>query len=230
MAATLTRHNQAYDPVGLWQFNETLNDTSGNGFNMTVDAGTERYTDIYPGVRGVQLIGNKLIYNTFTGTLAITGDVTIEAILYLETYPGANPVLIASHGASGETSDTNYMYFYGLNATDGNFTMISENGAGTNATYNLSDGPGLGLCHVAVTRATNVIQFYLNGRAYGAASSTLTTPDGGTSGRFRVGSPDANIFGPESVMASLKVCNIALSAAQVAAEYNLTVGPVLGFV
>src|SRR6185369_8603719 len=200
MAVTLQRHTLAYDPVGLWQFNETLNDTSGNAFNLTVEVGTERYTDIYPGTRGVQLIGNKLVFNTFTSTLAITGDVTIEAIMYLETYPGANVVLIASHGASGETSDTNYMYYYALNATDGNFTLISENGAGTNATYTLNDGPGLGLCHVAVTRTSNVIQFYLNGRAYGAASSTLVTPDGGGSGRFRVGSPDANLFGPESVM------------------------------
>lgn len=229
MAVTVGRHNLAYDPVGLWQFNETLNDTSGNGFNLTVEVGTERYTDIYPGVRGVQLIGNKLIYNTFTSTLAITGDVTLEAVLYLATYASANTVLITSHGDAGETQAANYMYFYALN-TDSSLSMISENGAGTNATHTITDGPGLGLCHMAVTRASNVIQFYLNGRAYGSPSSTLTTPDGGTTGRFRVGGPDANIFGPEGAMASLKVCNIALSAAQVAAEYNLTVGPVLGFV
>ncbi len=229
MAVTVVRHNQAYDPVGLWQFNETLNDTSGNAFNMTVEAGTERYTDIYPGLRGIQLINTRLIYNTFTSTLAIAGDLTLECILFLETYPGASQVVMASYMASGETSDTNAQYFWALNTTDGNFTWLSESGAGVNATYTINDGPGLGLCHMAVTRTSNVLQYYLNGRAYGSASGSLTTPDGGGSGRFRVGSPDS-LFGPESVMSSLKVCNIALTAAQVAAEYNLTVGPVRGFV
>lgn len=226
MAATIGRHTLAYDPVGLWQFNETLNDTSGNGFHLAVSTGQERYTEIYPGVRGVALYSTRLIYNAFTATLGITGDITLEALMYLRTYPTSADASIATHINAGETSNDNVLYSLQLNATTGALGWLSESGSGVDATYNINNAPGLGLSHVAATRTSNVIQFYLNGRAVGSASSALTTPTGGTSGRFSVGYSGQS--GPECVLASLKVCNIALSAAQIATEYNITLGPVFG--
>lgn len=230
MAVTLGLHTRAYNPSGLWQFNETLNDTSGNSFNMTMEVGTERYTDIYPGTRGLQLIGSRPVYNVAGGVLNITSDITIECLMYLETYPGANAVAIACFANAGETSADNTNYAIQLNATDGTFGWLSESGSGVDATYNLTNGPGLGLSHIAVTRISNVIRFYLNGRAYGSASGTLTSPTAGSSGKLRIGYPDVGFLAPECVMASLKIIASGLTAAQIATEYNTTLGPILGFV
>lgn len=231
MAVTIGRHTLIYDPVGLWQFNETLNDTSGNAFNMTVSSGTERYTDIYPGVRGIGLNTTRLIYNTFTSTLAITGDITLECLLYLRAYPITGfEAGIVTHAAAGETSGDNVLYAMQLDGASGALSWLSESGSGTNAPFTRDMGPGLGLSHIAATRISNVVQLYVNGRAQGAASSALTAPTGGGNGRLVVGYPDVGFFAPEGVMSSLKICNVGLSAAQIASEYNATLGPLYGYV
>lgn len=230
MAVTIGRHTLAYEPVGLWQFNESLNDSTANGFNMTVSVGTERYTDIYPGVRGIGLNATRLTYSTFNAALAITGDVTVECLMFLRVYPTANEVGIVTHAAAGENTADNVLYAIQLTGNNGALSWLSESGSGVNATYTANLGPGLGLCHVAATRTSNVVQFYLNGRAQGAASSALTTPVGGSNGRLFIGYPDVGYLGPECVMSSLKICNTALTAAQIATEYNTTLGPVFGYV
>lgn len=227
MVGVVNYHGLEHNPVGLWQFNGTMNDTSGNGFNMTVDAGTIRYANLLPTLRGALLVSTRLIYNTFTSTLAITGDITIECLINLPAYLVSLRDLV-SHENAGETSADNSLYGIDLISGSGNVGFFSENGAGVDQYYALTERPPLNPFHFAATRTSNVIQFYQNGRAWGSPSGTLTTPSGGGSGRLRVGLSGS--LGPEGVIASLKIIAAGLNATQVASEYNRTLGGLYGYV
>ncbi len=103
----------------------------------------------------------------------------------------------------------------------------SESGAGVDADYVANSNTTEDLpaqftpVHLAVTRISNVVQFYLNGLPWGLPSSALTTPAGGTSGAFNVSSGSNRIFG-------LKIIASGLTAAQIKAEYNRTMGVAFG--
>jgi hypothetical protein len=208
----------------LWQFDGDLNDSSGNGFTLTVEFGAVRYTNIFPGIRALLIINPLgLIYNVAEPVLRITGNLTIEMLLQLApAYETAK--VICSHGAAGETAETNFAYQIDMMAvTTANMGLFSESGAGVNALYAITPRPPLALCHLAVTRISNVVQFYLNGRTLGAASGTLTTPTDSTSGRFRVGTTSSG-FAPSSVLSSLKILSAGLTSAQILDEFNRTLG------
>jgi hypothetical protein len=225
VTAVVQRHGLHHSPVGLWQFDGDLNDSSGNGFHLTVESGAARYTNIFPGLRALLIVDPlKLIYNVAEPVLRITGNLTIEMLLQLSPAYEAGKFL-CSHTATGETSDTNALYQIDMVATTSeNVGLFSESGAGVNASYSITLYPPLSLCHFAVTRVTNVVQFYLNGRTLGAASGTLTTPTDGTSGRFRVGSSTVAGTAPSGILSSLKVLNIGLTSGQILDEFNRTLG------
>lgn len=231
MAGVVNYHGLEHNPVGLWQLNGSLADTSGNGFTLTVESGTVFYGYVQPGLRGALLNSTVLIYNTFTSTLAITGDLTIEALVYLPAYTVSQRYLV-SHANAGETAVDNYLYGISLLNGSGKVDYFAESGVGVDIVYNPviadTNRPPLSPCHFAMTRSSQVVQFYLNGRTWGAASGTLGTPTGGGSGRFRIGGT-GSIGGPEGITASVKVIASALTAAQVAVEYNRTLGGFYGF-
>lgn len=228
--ALVNYHDLTHNPVGLWQLNGSLADSSGNGFTLTVENGTIRYGYLASGVRGALLLTSNLIYNSFTSTLAIAGNVTVEALIYLAAYSASQKYLV-THANNGETSADNCLYGVDMLFTNGRIGYFAEAGTGTDITYvptiATTERPPLSPFHFAMTRISNVVQFYINGRPWGAASSTLTTPDGGGSGRFRIGGP-GNVGGPEGVTASVKLVASGLTAAQIAAEYNRTLGGFYG--
>lgn len=220
-------HGLDHAPIGLWQFNETLNDTSGNGFHFALNAGNLRYTEICPGLRALSVAAtNKFLFATTGTALQRTGDITIEMLLLLYGLP-AGIAPIVSYQASGETEATNTLYEVGINVDQ--LRWFSESGAGVDATYAIDRVPPIGrVCHLAVRRASNVIQTFVNGSALGPPSGTLVAPTGGTTAQLWIGG--AGTFPPACALASLKVIAGALTDAQVAAESNRTVGPALGLV
>jgi hypothetical protein len=208
-----------------------LLDSSGNGLTLTAIAGTARYTDIFPGVRCLFLDALTTFgRSAFTASLNILGDLTIECLLYVITNNVTTGVV--SHGASGETEATNYSYATQFTTTT--FQYLHEFSAGTNQTLVTTNLPPRRLSHLALVRASNVVQFYLNGRTFGAASGTLTAPTGSTSGRFRIGASEGlgtpGGTGVPNMISSVKVIASALTEAQIKAEYNLTLGSFFGFV
>src|ERR1700733_858646 len=94
------RHDTTYSPVGLWQLNGTLNDTSGNGFNLTVESGTARYADMLPGFQSFLVSATRLVYNTSGTSLAITGDMTVEC-LFRSAIPVSTTFFAGYAGGSG---------------------------------------------------------------------------------------------------------------------------------
>lgn len=228
MTGMVNRHDLTHSPVGLWQFDGNLNDSSGNSFNLTAESGTARYGDLVPGISCLYSNALRLVYNTSGTALAITGDMTVEFMFRGDT--PTNSYFVGYAGGSSSSTQANNV-LYSIQIPSGLFgaTWTQESGSGAATSYALTNRvlPRTVLCHVAATRTSNVIQFYLNGRAFGAASSALTTPDGGTTSVFRVGG-DASQNAVVGNISSLKVIASSLSAAQVAAEFNRTLGPLYG--
>jgi len=224
-------HDTTYSPAGLWQLNNDLTDASGNGFTLTVDAGTVRYTDVYPGLRGIIFDGStRLIYNAATATLQITGDVTLE-MLFIPLTRTITGKYLSCNASGGSAGSDNYLYSVGFNTSvsSGSWEWQSQHGTNTSDTYDIPNNPTLNaLNHVAVTRTSNVVQNYLNGVAWGAASSGLTTPTGGSISKFRIGG-SSGVNGPTCIIASVKVIASALTSAQVKSEYNNTLGNFYGY-
>ncbi|HEX2881913.1 MAG TPA: LamG-like jellyroll fold domain-containing protein, partial [Polyangiaceae bacterium] len=175
-----TAHNNSdIASVGLWQFDGNLNDSSGGGNNLSVSTGTARYTDLFSGVdttnggglRGLLLDGSTVVgLSSSNGTFQITGNLTIEFIITLGMPPGSN-IYLFSHGASGESAATNYLYSLRVLPTN-QLSYFAEHSSGTDIQFD-SDAclcPGEPT-HVAMVRSSAQISLYLNGILVGAASS-----------------------------------------------------------
>lgn len=218
-------HDTTHTPAGLWQFNEVLTDSSGNGRTLSLTAGAERYTEIYPGLKALYLASASKLQFATTGTpLQRTGDITIEFLLVL--YAVGTGIWVTYDGNS-ETQANNTLYQVGI--TTDQLTWLQEDGAGTDRSYSSARLPPVGeICHLACRRQSNVIQYFMNGKPFGTASSSLTTPDGGTTSFLRIGS--ATVSPPTSAIASLKIVLSALSDAQILAEYNRCLGGALGVI
>lgn len=219
-------HDTTFDPVGLWQLNGTLVDTSGNGFDMSVDTGAVSYTELAVGLRGLNLDGTNSVIGPAAGTaLEIAGDITVECLMvYTETAgPGEVPIMYAE---SGDTEAANALYGLGTFGALLPLQWFHEAGAGVDQIHLITDVflPRQ-LYHLAAVRSANQVQFYLNGIAIGAASTTLLAATGGTTARLRFGRFVGNAtFEYHGGLASVKIIARALTAAEVLSEYRRTVG------
>ncbi len=236
--ARVQAHSTAYQPLGLWQFSAAstgggtgLTDSSGNGFDLTLEAGTTRYAHITQTMQGLYLDGSSnLFLNSAEPLFRLTGDMTVE-MLFLHLAPAVNDTYWFAHGNAGELEADNVLYALGHFGSAPTVGWLQESGAGTDRTgtpANVGPTPGV-LCHWAVTRASNVVTIYNNGHQWGAATTIAATATGGTSGRFRIGALTSGnrITG---VIASFKLLTRALSAAQIRSEYHFTMGPACGFI
>lgn len=226
--ARVRPHTTRHEPVGLWDFGAgTLADSGVNDFDLTVETGTERYAYLAPNLLGFQFDGStSLWYDVSESKLQLTGDMTFECLWVMHAV--VNSAALVSHEASGETEATNCLYLFGTQTFPA-LQWFSESGGGVNASFVSGYGhPTIGLLtHYAVTRSSNVVQIYVNGRIYGAASSALVTPTGGTDGRLRIGS--SLLVRANGIMGSAKLIGTALTAAQIRAEYNHCLGGAYGY-
>jgi len=234
--ANLQYFDTTHSPTGLWNFNGTLADSSGNGFDMVLSAGAIGYADIAPGKKGVLLGSTAILGQAAANTaLKILGDVTLEMIVQLDSL--ASLFTAFSFAASGETQATNTAYLLRIPAVvpatpPRQLTWLSESGAGVDATYANPGPESIGLIHnimyIAATRISNVVQFYVNGLPFGAPSAALTPPDGATSSKLFIGCDVTTSPGTNPIIFSAKVIASGLNAAQIKAEYNRTMGPAYG--
>lgn len=236
--ANLKRFTTLNNPVGLWNFDSSLLDSSGNGNTLSVDTGTLVYQDFVPGQSCVSFNGSTRlkVASGFVSGLALTGDMTVMFIWLLDNDPTATNNYFYSHANSGETLADNYLYSLTCTQSGGstpprNLTWLSEHGAGVDDSFAtvapLSYPSVHSINFFATTRTSNVIQHYCNGKVFGSPSSALTAPAGGTSGRLYIGGDPSSTFS-HGLCYGLKICNSALSAAQIKAEYNATMGPAFG--
>jgi hypothetical protein len=231
--SSISLHDTTHSPLALWQLDGGLTDSSGNGYTLTVGAGTERYAPLSDTLSGFHFDGSTyLIHDVAVEALRLTGDMTVEMLVkWLIDPPGygvnddTTSCSLVAHGINGETEATNTLYSIGTRPTGGGLYWISESGGGTNATYDIDCEVPTGVWHhLAVTRASGVVSIYQDGALLGA-SSTLTTPTGGASGRLVLGALGKDSTErPTCVLSSVKVVGSALSAAQIRAEVQRTIG------
>lgn len=241
----ILRHDTRFSPVGLWQFNQSLLDESGNGFTLTVDAGTESYVLMDQRLWGIRL-DNCRLTRAFNALLHCVSDMTIQMFLMWEAQPGGFPIISFTGGSSDVSSTLNYNYQIALSPngtvspiTDRVPSWFSEHGLGLNDIYTVATAGGKALLlpppgvlfDLTATRLANVIQFYLNGTPFGPASSALTATDDGSAAQLWfggiAGTGTASVQ-TGTVLSSAVIIPFALTAAQVKAEYNRTLGPFLG--
>lgn len=224
-------------PVALWNFDEgdgiTFSDSSGNGYDLSVISGAVLWTDPIPGVRGVVLNRAPTIIGRTTGDLSglrITGDLTVEMILYLTGADGVDFYLTQGGGETNEATNT----LYQIRINDGSGSGLaprlsyhSTTGAGVTA-QNFDDtsrmaGTGI-FAHIALVRSASQVTFYMNGQVHAGPSVGLTGPTGGTSSTFRLNGYSGVTNNSNYAVTSIRICNYAFTAGQVETAYNSTVG------
>ncbi len=233
--AAIGLHDTTHSPVGLWQLQGSLADTSGSGYTATVDAGTMLYAGIAPGLIGAKLDGTLRLALGGTGAnaLRITGAITIEMLVRL-TAPVTDNLPLFSYTAGVDDSSSTFNYLYDLRVRTSRCPKwFHEFGTGSDASYELTDLalPAKRFFHLAATRdANNVVQFYVDGRAFGAPSSGLSAATGGSLSQLWLGGSGGIVpsFSTPCNVASLKIVPSALTAAQIQAEFNRTAGMFYG--
>jgi hypothetical protein len=224
-------HDTTHSPVGLWQFDGDLTDSSGNGLDLTLSTGSALYTKVFdlPG----------MFFNGATGlsrpsrdaALAISGNMTIEFMISTPLLSGLGTVCQFGD-ASSETEAGNILYRV-ISIPD----LIScgwEYGAGVDQNMTEVISTGSATLHFALVRkagATEVRRF-VNG-ALKTVDTSLTPPTGGTLSTVRLSVGDDSTGGlylKPAFLSSLKIIDGALSDDDVKAEYNRTLGPLLGVI
>lgn len=222
-------HDTTHNPVGLYQLDESLTDTSGNNnwYLSAVGGAGAIYTSIVPGIRGHGFDSYLRGINA-TPNLAITGDLTIEMIVIVYEVPSGTNQRLIMHGQSGETEATNVVYCID-HILGGGLRYHAEYDAGVDIIYDINDTLPIGIpVHLALVRSSNDVTFYMNGRQIGATSSGLNAPTGGSSGYLYLGLDFGNFYVLEGAIGSVKIISSALTAEQIRAEYNQTLGPIFG--
>ncbi len=223
-----------YGPVGLWNFNGTMRDSSPSQLDLSIGSGNERYTEVSPGMRGFRFDGaTSLLKNTPGTVLQITGDVTVQAILI--PYVSSQGYVCAYIGA-GTGSTNNALYSMICNGgppwletfwqTGTNSNQVWPSGASASKNAGFVFGQPM---HHAVVRSGNTALLYANGVLAGPPSAGLTAPTDGSLSIFRVGSLTSAAVFFNGGLTSLKVCRQALTASQIRDEYNKTLGNIYGY-
>ena len=213
-----------HSPVLLCKFDGDLTDSSGNGFDLTRDSGTERYTDLLPGLRGVRLDQSTKFYKAYEAALKITGDVTIQVIVNIR-HIGNNNMTILDFSNNGELEADNILYRIDIDGVANYLRYWAEEGVGTNIEHSIDDGltPGVTTL-VQMVRENDEVTFSLNGTQISATSSGLSTPTGGTSGKLWVGDDSSSGGDFDGAIGSLKIVTSALTQAQLQAEATRVFG------
>jgi len=225
-------HDARFGPLALWQLNDSLADSAGAGGSLSLEAGTSVFCDVLPGLRGFYFDGSTALWrNASQAALQIVGDLSIECIVTRSLVEADKPIVC--HDGQLESQGDNYLYDLYVDSAQ-QLNYFAEFGSGSNISYTAT---GLSIpvgtpFHVALVRRSNQVTFYVNGRQFGPSSTGLVAPEGGTNGKFRIGgdigsSPVQRMTGAVS---SVKLLNKPLTAAQVAEDYNVTLGGVYGYV
>ena len=217
-----------YDPVGLWLFDDNLNDSSGNGFTLT---GTPGYTTIERDKQIGAIFGTSAWTRpSRDASLAITGALTIEAVIRIN-FNGSG-MGICALGGNGSSEALNVAYFPIIGG-GGEMSLYWESGAGIARQVTSTVGVNLmpyGVpSHLVYTRSSDalaVVNFYVNGVNKFTGSATACTGSTDSTCRLRVGSDNvgASLIDRGTVFTSLKIIAAELTPAQVVDEYNRVLG------
>ena len=235
--------DNTFSPVGLWNFNNTLNDANGVAANnFTTAAGTLGFTDIAPGKSALYVfVGNRFSTAAPAPAMLLQGDMSMFVVIQPDSGPATADQSVAFYGASTDVEATNIQWSMAFLQQTSPVTApkrlnyLSEHGLGVNDSVdsggNVSLSPVHNISLMGFTRIANVIQFYVNGLPFGPPSAAIVAPTGGTDPTMRLligaGSP-VTVATASFVVFSMQVIASGLSAAQVKQLYNQSLGPAFG--
>jgi len=222
-------------PICLYHFDSNLNDSSGNGLNLTVAAGTESYSEIWPGIRGANLDGATRLTNADTGRLLQkTGAITTVGLLWnrsVELVNGSS-YFIYTYGANGETLATNVLHsWYWDNQTaDQKSGWYHEHGSGVNDLATIDSYTALyePVFYATTRDSGNLIRFYMMGKQIGATSAALTAAAGGTTSTLNIGANESGSLFGSAYLRDFAIYDGALSAADILTLQNTIFAQVYG--
>jgi len=214
--------------VGLWNLDGDLSDSSASPVDLsTGDSFTEgQLREGYRRFRGAQAdTGSEGYEGPAAGKLAITGDITVQAIFRASNF-GTNGRVIAAYGVLSSAAQADNLQ-WALEIRGSNesraIRWAQEFGSGGQSIFDI----GASILevdqtyHVLCTRESNVVRTYLDGVLIGT-SSTLTTPDGGGNAVILVNNFPTGAGAGDMIVAGVKVHNVALSESEVIAEWKRT--------
>jgi len=205
--------------LGLWDFDGDLTDTSGNGFDLTTQSGTVRFSEL-DGLRAVYLsVATVLERSSHEASLALKGAMSIAMLVWgtIET-PAGDQILVSfgDPATSGLAAD-NALYRLSLDQTTTVMKYTAEEGVSVSiGPHSFEVGFPLGGWHLVVmTRdAGGEVTLYLDGQVSGLVSSSLNVPqNGGSSVLTDIG------LNFEGHIGGLAIANTEMSATDVAAQW-----------
>lgn len=181
---------------GLWQFNSSLADLSANSPSNEMDFVRARgASDVYregiiPGVKALVLDGAKE-YKVEDQTYNIKGDIS-GAVMVRSAVTQINKGLIVAFRGDDDLSTEahNPQWSIDMWTTARKLRWLQKDGdPGTSRTHEVDYlFPVYEWVHLGWRRASQKIQFFLDGTPWGPESAALTAPTGGTSGWLQIGS------------------------------------------
>jgi len=229
--SVLGRLDTTHSPAGLWLFDDGMTDSSGNGLDLTADAGALTYVD-YLGKTFAHFDGATRLHEaTKDASLSILGDVTISLVVKWQTPPGALSQYLLGKGDAGdaaESTNTNYLVYMSSQLAK----YLHEYGVGTNSTIAQISDPSLvelfpSAFLITVVRSGTTVYMYIGPQLMSTTSVLGQTPTGGASAGFFIGGDsDGTDFLDDCLISGAKVTASALTADQVKAEYEKVFGGV----
>jgi len=166
---TNTPISSQQNPIALYPFDGNANDTSGNGYNATLNGGS--YVSGQIG-QAVSLNGSSNYVSLPTGIVSSLSDFSIASWVYLNSSSSWNRVFDFGTGTSvymflspqnGSTSAVRFAITTGGNGSEQQITGSSALPTGT-------------WVHVAVTKSGNTGTLYVNGSVVGTNNSMTLSP------------------------------------------------------
>lgn len=232
------------DEVVRYLEDGTLADALGLGPALSVNTGSERWTDMLPGVQGLALdeatrLGGAAEY----APMRLADAVTVECIFRsFENTASADQWSLVLHQANAESGGANTLWGlkllrnYSSSEPTNTLAWYHEHGSGTDVFVSATSfaiEPG-GIYHVAGRRAAasggnSTVDLWINGQQAATGSLAQATA-GTTSTRIYIGeniSAEAASFASGAI-GFIRVCSRALTDEEIVAAYNATLGGVFG--
>ena len=220
-------------PTAVWSFTSTVSfpDITGNGHDLSIEAGTGNNAAVAAGYSGLWFDGTfRLFRNAADAAFRTPDNCSFVALcIPLAGFLGT----VVSHEATGAAEAQNVLYRSAVTPLSYQHTMFTESGAGVGVTGTRTGNamvPGHPMLYAWVREPASggvvPTKFWFT-RYVGAPDFSITTPTGGTDGRFRLGGGPAT-FLTGCIIVSAGFYNHALTTEESEEVFNFALGGFLG--
>jgi len=218
--------DNSLSPIARYVLNGSLVDGSSGGNDLSVSAGTERYTgdNHVAGDASFHCSGVEFLTAGVVAAAQLTGAVT--AMAWIKPSVVTQGLIVGCNGPLDSSGDNALWSLYVKG--DGGLRCFHEHGSGTNVS-NETTGNGYivagQVAHLTLTRNADGVthNFYLNG-VHLETVVAGTGPDGGGSATLNVGAFSGSVDRFDGSIWDVLVLDTELSGAEVLDEYQRQAG------